>query len=69
MDDLLMSEPAKPKKKKSKKKRGGLNGLDDAVAAKHHLVHVNVNVVNKSDSGHGKKSNPADDALERLRGY
>ncbi len=69
MPDLLMGEPAaKPKKKARRKKRGGLNPLDDAARAKHHLVHVNVNVVNTAGDAKGKKSNEADDALQRLRG-
>ncbi len=76
MADLLMGsgdptpfkKKAAKKKKKSKRRGGGLGALDDEVGAKHHLVHVNVNVVNSAGDG-GKKKNEADDALSRLRGF
>ena len=69
-DAQLMAGPEPKARKKAKKKRSGLNALDDSVPAKHHLVHVNVNVVNQSGSGETKKKgNDADDALRNLRGY
>ena len=72
-DNLLNGTPPKAKKKapkkKAKKKRDGLEALDDVVAAKHHLVHVNVNVVNSAGDQGKKKMNEADDALKNLRGY
>lgn len=65
--DLLLAPEAKAKKKRGKKKRA--RGMGPSPAAKPATVHVNVSVVNSAGDSKGKKSNEADDALARLRGF
>ncbi len=64
--DLLMAPEPKAKKKRGKKKRA--RGTGQSFTSKPAAVNVHVSVVNSAGDSK-KKSNEADDALFRMRGY